>query len=135
MLHSQKIDDRYSYYVDFYIKSRDLFIEMNTDASHRGHWFDPESKDDQVRLADLQKKMSSSERTSRYRNFIRVWTVTDPEKRACAKRNNLNYLAFWDNSFQIKDGEKYPKLRDLREWIAAGCPDAQDWPGHEVNKY
>lgn len=131
---SIKVDERYPYHVDFYIKSRDLFIEMNVDASHQKHWFDPESEEDAARLAILQERADGLNRPSRYRNNIRVWTELDPEKRVCAKKNNLNYLVFWDGSTHISNGKRIPLLRDFQEWIDAGCPDAQDWPGHEANK-
>ncbi len=133
--HSVKVDDRYPDYVDFYIKSRDLFIEMNADASHCGHWYDPESDVDQKRLATLTERANGLNRPSRYRNSIRVWTVRDPEKRQRAKEHSLNYLVFWDNSVRVVDTKRIPNLRDFHEWLDAGCPDAKDWVGHEKNKY
>lgn len=128
-------DDRYPYYVDFYIKSRDLFIEMNTDASHCRHWFDQRSEDDKARLARLQELANGSNRPSRYRNMIRVWTVADVEKRACAKAGSLNYLVFWDDKTCVRDHKRIPLLRDFHEWMDVGCPDACDWHGHDENRY
>lgn len=34
LLYDVKVDDRYPYFVDFYIPSKDLFIELNAHPSH-----------------------------------------------------------------------------------------------------
>lgn len=129
-------DDRYPSYADFYIRSRDLFIELNADRSHGMHWFDNSDPKDIQKAAEMKQKAESIDKDrqpcdkthkSRYWNYIRVWTVLDVEKRAAAKEHRLNYLVFWDSSFRVVDGVKQPKLKDFHEWLAAGCPDSKDW--------
>lgn len=41
---------------------------------------------------------------------------SDVEKRETARKNNLNYVVFWDND-----------LKDFETWVEAGCPDSHDW--------
>lgn len=84
----------YPYAVDFYIKTLDLYIEFNIDPAHGRHWFDPLNPTDIETLRMWQEKAVTG--SSRYRSFIRVWTVHDVEKRMAAMRNSLNYLVFWD---------------------------------------
>lgn len=132
---SVKVDDRYPYYVDFYIPSRDLFIELNYDASHGRHWFDPKSEKDVAKLLHMQEKAEGPKRPSRYRNNIHVWTVSDPEKRACAKNHNLNYLVFWDSKTYVQNHKTVPRLQDFHAWLDAGCPNAMEWPDHIKNTY
>lgn len=126
------VDDRYPYHVDFYIKSRDLFIELNGDKCHYTHWFNSKNEKD---LQVLQSWMENAERLeketgrkSRYVKYIETWTGSDVLKRQCAKQNQLNYIVFWDGSRKIqKNKRQFPRLQDAREWFAAGCPDSFDW--------
>lgn len=120
--------DRYPFYCDFYIPSRDLFIELNGDKGHGGHWYDNDNPDD-VEIAKIwQAKAILCEKDkpdkfkSRYRNYLKMWTKTDPEKRVTAKKNQLNYLVFWDVAYKPK-----AIVNDAQAWIDAGCPDPRDW--------
>lgn len=82
----------YPFACDFYVKPLDLYIEMNVSWTHGGKFFDPEDP------ADLDKLRLWKERAVNskfYGNAIHVWTEADPEKLAAARRNGLNYLAFW----------------------------------------
>lgn len=100
--------DEYPYACDFYIKSRNMYIELNAHWSHGGHWYTD---------ADIDVVSCWSERnTSYYNNAISIWTKRDVDKRNCAIRNKLNYVVFWD-----------AKLSDAILWIAMGCPDGRDW--------
>ena len=45
-------DDRYPFACDFYIKSEDLFIELNFSWTHDGHRFDINSQEDLKKLED-----------------------------------------------------------------------------------
>lgn len=84
-------DERYPYNCDFYVKSLDLFIELNLYPSHGGGWY-MDTDDDKLRLEHLKsspKKMS--------KETIVTWAKLDIEKRKLAKKNNLNYLVFWNN--------------------------------------
>lgn len=131
------IDNRYPFHVDFYIKSLDLFIELNGDKSHGGHWFNPDSKSDLQTLSAWTDNMLRIEKecgkSSRYRKYIKTWTKTDVQKRSVAKSNNLNYLVFWDGSCRQKNKKQIPRLSDAYEWINDGCPMPFDW--RKANTY
>lgn len=83
----------YPYRCDFYIRSLDLYIECNFHWTHGGHPFDSRSKEDQAKLEKWQEKAKTSKF---YQKAIEVWTIKDPEKLACAKTNNLNYITIYD---------------------------------------
>lgn len=100
----------YPYQCDFYVASRDLYVELNGFVSHGRHWFGQTA-------ADLIQAAALSDRhTEFYDNVVDVWTRRDVEKRETARRNNLNYVVFWDL-----------KLSDAELWFALGCPDGRDW--------
>lgn len=100
--------ERYPFPCDFYVKSLDLYIELNFCAQHGRHWFDPMSSQDQARLAELSKKAANSQW---YQVCITTWTRRDPVKREIALQNDLNYLVFWDM-----------KLTDFMAWYSAFDP-------------
>lgn len=97
-------DARYSFYCDFYIKSLDLFVELNATWLHGGHWFDETSVDDLNLLSVWWQKAKCGKRF--YDVAIDVWTVRDVKKRQTAIKNNLNYVVFWKND-----------LSDFIEWL------------------
>lgn len=103
--------DRYDFACDFYVRSRDLYIELNATWTHGGHWYDKDSNADTVVLEAWKSKGSEY-----YITAVEVWTERDVSKRETAKKNNLNYLVFWD-----------AELRDADLWFACNCPDAQDY--------
>lgn len=104
-------DSRYPFCCDFYIKSRDMFIELNAFWTHGGHWYSPAATYD---TKTVQTWLS--EGTEFYKNAVDTWTISDVHKRQTAKDNNLNYIVFWSDS-----------LDDAILWFALGCPDGQDW--------
>lgn len=104
--------DVYPFACDFYIPSRNLYIELNAMWSHGGHWYGTYESDEQV----LQKYQTRAQENQYYQNAIVVWTDKDVEKRQTAAKNYLNYIVFWDH-----------KLRDAILWFAMGCPNGQDW--------
>lgn len=106
VMRQYNLDVRYPFACDFYIKSLDLFIELNASWTHGGHWFDDTNVFDMQKLS-LWLDKSDGLNSKYYENAIRVWTVRDLMKRQCAIDNNLNYLVFWDND-----------LGDAREWLS-----------------
>lgn len=102
----------YPFACDFYIKSKDLYVELNATWTHGGHWFGGREDDTDVLSAWNEKAIDSEY----YQNAVRVWTERDVVKRSAARQNNLNYIVFWDY-----------KLRDAELWFSLGCPDGQDW--------
>ena len=107
----QYMSDVYDYDCDFYIKSRNMYVELNATWLHGGHWYDADSTYDNSVLLKWQKK-----NTAYYDNAIATWTKRDVHKREMAKKNALNYVVLWDAN-----------LSDAMLWIAMGCPDGQDW--------
>lgn len=93
--------EKYPYKCDFYVKSLDVFIELNLYWMHGGHWFDMNND------ADLEKLQAwlSSDKPS-YERAIYVWTQNDLDKRNVALQNNLNYIVFWNQD-----------LSDFKEWL------------------
>lgn len=105
-------DDRYPYRCDFYIPSRDLFIEMNGSWTHGPHWYGSNPELDSVLLDQWKKKD-----TAYYDAAVKQWTISDVKKRASARSGELNYLTVWGMG----------ALDELKLWVAMGAPDAQDW--------
>lgn len=108
-------DVRYPYSCDFYIKSLDLFIELNTHYSHSDHWFDKNNHDDVLKIRQWKSN------GKKYYKAIRQWTQIDVEKRMSAKINHLNYLVFWDGRHRRNKNHKYiynymPVLEDFKKW-------------------
>ena len=81
---------RYPYNCDFYIPELDYFIELQGYYTHNTHPYNPNSILDQV-LVERYK-----ERYGPKCQAITIWTIKDPEKRDCAKRNHLNFKEVWD---------------------------------------
>lgn len=108
-------DERYPFFCDFYIKSRDLFIEVNGSWTHGFHWFDKSSIFDNDVLKRWKKRSIDSKF---YKQAINVWTERDVNKRSAAAKNDLNYLIFW--------GERV--IFDVFDlWVALGMPSGKDW--------
>lgn len=105
-------DPRYPWRCDFYIKSRDLFIELNAAWTHGGHWFG-DQEGDEARLSVWRELAEGSDY---YRNAVHVWSEADVEKRERARAEGLNYLTFWSSD-----------LADASVWFALECPDGHDW--------
>lgn len=85
-------DIRYPFECDFYIRSEDLFIELNLNWTHGNHPFDSTNEEDLQLLDHWRQKAINSEF---YRNAIDIWTRRDIEKQRMAKENNLNYLCYY----------------------------------------
>lgn len=102
----------YPYMCDYYIKSRNMYIELNAHWSHGGHWYNPNK--DSIRIADWNS------RSKYYHNAAVTFSERDVAKRNCARDHSLNYIVFWKND-----------LSDAREWFQCNCPDGIDW----LNEY
>lgn len=88
-------EDRYPYYCDFYIVSKDLFIELNLNWTHGGHPFNSSSQDDINRLIEWTERAKSSKY---YESAIDTWTRRDVTKIEAARKNKLNYLMYYKES-------------------------------------
>lgn len=89
------IDDRYSTKCDFYIKSLDIFIELNIFPSHGDHPFNKNNKQD---LALMEKLKNNNDDWSNM--ILDAWGNRDIKKFEQAKRNKLNYIAVYNNEFE-----------------------------------
>lgn len=96
-------DVRYPFHCDFYIKSQDLFIELNLTWTHGEHPF-TNSEQDKLQLEYWQKRAETSKY---YQDAIKTWTERDVNKLKFAKENNLNYIVFYSmkelNNFNLKN--------------------------------
>lgn len=93
------IDERYPYCVDFYIPSKDLFIEYNGHPSHGKIPYDGKNT------------------YQLYGNWLQTYTIRDVEKYKCAKQNKLNYIRLYPNvsieeNLKI-NGDKYIEIIKL----------------------
>lgn len=82
--------DRYPFACDFYIPSKDLFIELNLHWAHGEHPFDSTRDSDTICI--WKEKAITSDY---YKSAVQHWTIADPLKQATAKQNNLNYIALY----------------------------------------
>lgn len=80
-------EERYPYFCDFYIKSLDLFIEINHFYTHHTRPFNKDRKEDLDYIAFLQ--------TKGWLEVVKIWAGADVEKRKTAELNNLNYLMYY----------------------------------------
>ena len=85
-------DERYPHACDFYIKSLDLFIELNLNWTHGLHPFNPENPADINKLAMWQEKAKESKF---YQKAIETWTKLDVQKFKDAKDYDLNYKVYY----------------------------------------
>lgn len=94
---------RYPFACDFYIKSKDLFIELNIHPSHYTHAFNIDDENDVLLLEELKSS------NDKWDNMIAdVWGNRDTQKITLAKNNKLNYIVIYQKDFDgfIKDIEE-----------------------------
>ena len=100
----------YPFTCDFYIKSLDLYIEIQGSWTHGKHPFDENNQEDIDKL-----NLWKSKNTKYYNVAIYTWTELDVKKRNIAKQNNLNYLEIFsiDINLLTKTFENYKdKLKE-----------------------
>ena len=85
---------KYPYNCDFYIKSLDLYIELQGSWIHGKAPYNPDSKEHQQKLNEWIQKAQTSQF---YRNAIDVWTRADVEKRRIAKENGIKLIEVFDS--------------------------------------
>lgn len=105
-------DERYPFACDFYIKSLDLFIELNGYYGHGKHWYDVNNHDDVLKA---QHWLLSEKRQNL--NAYHMWTENDVLRRTTAAKNQLRYLVFWDGTGKKVDGHNVPNLTDFYRWF------------------
>lgn len=95
----QYTSEVYPFNCDFYIPEIDTYIEFQGNWTHNSHPFNKNNKED-LELVNIWREKG----TKFYQNAINVWTRRDVLKRETAKRNNLNFIEFWN-------------LDEVKEWI------------------
>lgn len=90
VIRNYSTDNRYPFNCDFYIPSKDLFIECHFHWTHGGT---PFNKDNQEHLKQLEKWRSKN--TQFYKNAEEVWIKRDPKKLKTFIDNKLNYKIFY----------------------------------------
>lgn len=98
---TQYRDYRYPYNCDVYIKSLDLFIELNGTIEHNGRPYDEHCPKDLAEAAAIKQKAEASGPNSRYWNVLKWWTEIDPKKLNTLRQNNLNFRIIYPNNLII----------------------------------
>ena len=80
--------ERYPFKCDFYIKSKDLFIEVHGNWTHGGM---PYIKGNEICENQLNEWIEKSKNSNYYKNAIYTWTDLDVRKLNTFKSNKLNY--------------------------------------------
>ena len=91
-------DPRYPFRCDFYIKSKDLFIEYQGAFEYGPHPFDPNNEEDLKLLEEWKEKANLKGPKSRYWNYIYWWTEKDPLKLKYLRENKLNFMLIYPTS-------------------------------------
>ena len=84
-------EELYPYNCDFYIKDIDTWIEIQGMWTHGKHPYDKDNENDNSLLEFWKSKNNKF-----YDSAVKVWSISDVEKREIAKRNRLNYLEFFN---------------------------------------
>lgn len=99
-VYRQYKDSRYPYNCDFYIKSEDLFIELNLFPSHYVEPFDSANPEHVALLRKCKEYPDNWMDTK----MAAVWGETDIEKYECARKNNLKYLRIYEGKEYYEEG-------------------------------
>ena len=86
------------FHCDFYIPSLDIFIEYQGFEGHGKEPFDPNKPEHMeiLRIWVERAQKRPYDKKNKYLEYIRTWVSRDTQKRMLAKKNNLNYLEFFN---------------------------------------
>lgn len=98
----QYSEERYPFACDFYIPSKDLFIELNASWTHGRRPYNP-NDDECIKQLNIWKEKSKT--SDFYKQAIYTWTDLDVRKQTCAKKNQLNYVTIYSYN-QFTDLQK-----------------------------
>ena len=100
-------DNRYPFCCDFYIPSKDLFIEYNGYWTHGNMIYDSNNPKCIEQLNKWKQRNKIQEEKGNYanlyKNAINTWTIRDVKKYQTAKNNKLNYLILWYKDYKNID--------------------------------
>ena len=111
---NQYSSEKYPFHCDFYIKSINLYIELQGHWTHGPHPFNENDKNDLALLNTWIEKSNDQY----YKYAVYTWTIRDIEKRNMAKQNNLNYLEIF--GYNITNTKKY-----IEDYLLAYCNFSQ----------
>ena len=95
----QYCSEKYPFQCDFYIPEIDTYIE------YQGHWkhgkepyLETNIQKEKVKLWEEKSKEINFKGKNKktYNDAIYTWTISDPLKRETAKKNNLNWIEFFN---------------------------------------
>lgn len=89
----QYTSSNYPFFCDFYVPEKDLYIE------YQGMWVHgkrPYNEENSQCLEQFLQWSMKSNSSSFYKKAIKTWTISDPLKRETARRNNLNWIEFFN---------------------------------------
>lgn len=92
--------NRYPFNCDFYIPSKDLFIEFQGSQYHHGRPY-LGTEEDLLEVEQIKEDIETNKRHLEGKkcqgdSVLYTWTDLDVRKRNIAKQNNLNYLEFFN---------------------------------------
>lgn len=125
IVHPYRDEERYPFNCDFYIRSLDLFIELNRFWTHGGRPFDPDDERCKEQLSLWEERAKTSQF---FKNAIDTWTVRDVKKFSVAKDNKLNYICFYKESSTTIESiltEYISKIENQVEYTPSGCGSAE----------
>lgn len=92
--------EEYPFHCDFYIPCIDTYIEYQGMWVHNNHPFDNKNKNDLILLNEWKEK---SKKSKFYSIALKVWSISDVQKRQTAIDNKLNWFEF----FNIEQFDKW----------------------------
>lgn len=104
----QYVDDRYPFNCDFYVKTLDLFIEINDFWTHGKHPFNENDENDLKELDKIRcrQKLNAKGKKNSYYTAEDVWTKRDPMKLQTAIDNDLQYIMVYGNKIYDKNKQE-----------------------------
>lgn len=87
--------DLYPFACDFYVKSLDLYVELQGTWLHGSEPYNSKNPE-HIKIVNEWKSRSTSHKTNFYEVAIKTWTIRDPLKRKTALKSNLNYIEVFD---------------------------------------
>lgn len=101
-LYNKQVDSRYPFACDYFVPSKDLFIEYQ--GFTLSHGIKPYSKyeeSEKVNSLKLKCNTTIGKIKKIYKNALNVYTRTDPRRRKEARENNLNFLEIWRSDYLL----------------------------------
>lgn len=91
---------KYPYKCDFYLKDKDVYIELNASQFHnfqpyKNYEWQKKEADEILKKSNELKEKNKETQKTQYDNVFETWTVRDVKKRTTAKNNKLKYLELY----------------------------------------